>query len=104
MSLTLKLSFKKITESNDANVLTSHSKPLEISIGNDVHVVTPQPSYASSNQKRKVAEFFKQILILMWKNSILFKRNISGTIAEICVALIFVLILFLVRALADTSR
>jgi len=69
---------------------------------------TPPPAPTITNQsshdKRKVAGFFRQCLILMWKNSILFRRNIAGTIAEICVALLFVLMLFLVRILADTAH
>lgn len=53
---------------------------------------------------RKVVGFFKQLLILFWKNSILFKRNILGTLVEIIAALVFVLILIFLRYFVDSVR
>jgi hypothetical protein len=77
----------------------------EITAANPNTIPSPQTiTNQSKYEKRKVAGFLRQCLILMWKNSILFRRNIAGTIAEICVALLFVLILFLVRILADTAH
>ena len=55
-------------------------------------------------KQRKVVGFFKQTYILLWKNSILFRRNIAGTLAEVLVALIFVLILVLIRFVYDVPR
>nr|APD26552.1 ATP-binding cassette transporter subfamily A member 3-like X2 protein [Brachionus koreanus] len=55
-------------------------------------------------KERKVVGFFRQFLILFWKNWVLFKRNIAGTITEICVSLIFVLILLILRFFVDSSR
>ena len=55
-------------------------------------------------KQRKVVGVFRQTLILFWKNSLLFRRNISGTIAEILVAFIFVLILLLLRYFIDTPH
>lgn len=54
--------------------------------------------------ERKVVGFFKQLLILFWKNSILFKRNILGTLVEILAALVFVLILVFLRYFVDSVR
>jgi hypothetical protein len=52
-------------------------------------------------QNRKLAGFFRQIGILFWKNGKLFKRNISGTLAEILMALLFIIILFALRYFVD---
>ena len=54
-------------------------------------------------ESRKVVGFFRQSVILLWKNSILLRRNISGTIAEILVALIFVFILLFIRYFSDST-
>lgn len=55
-------------------------------------------------KERKVAGFFRQILILLWKNSILFRRNISGTLVEILVALLFVIIMIFLRFFVDSTK
>ena len=55
-------------------------------------------------ESRKVVGFLRQIIILLWKNSILLRRNISGTIAEILVTLIFVFILLFIRFFVDSTR
>lgn len=55
-------------------------------------------------KERKVVGFFRQFLILFWKNWVLFKRNIAGTITEICVSLIFVLILLILRFFVDSTK
>jgi hypothetical protein len=54
--------------------------------------------------ERKVVGFFRQSVILFWKNSLLFRRNISGTIAEIFVALLFLLILVFMRFFVDSTK
>lgn len=45
--------------------------------------------------ERKIAGFFRQITIILWKNAILFSRNISGLICELLFSISSVL-LFLV--------
>ena len=54
--------------------------------------------------ERKVVGFFRQSVILFWKNGLLFRRNISGTIAEIFVALLFLLILVFMRFFVDSNK
>ena len=54
--------------------------------------------------EHKVVGVFKQIWILLWKNWILFKRNISGTIAEVGVAFLFLLILLVLRFFVDATQ
>ena len=53
---------------------------------------------------RQVVGFFRQNLILFWKNGLLFRRNISGTICEILVALLFLLILVMMRYFVDSAQ
>ncbi|CAF0703608.1 unnamed protein product [Brachionus calyciflorus] len=55
-------------------------------------------------KERKVVGFFRQILILIWKNWLLFKRNISGTIVEILVSVLFVFILLFLRFFVDSTK
>ena len=55
-------------------------------------------------KERKVVGFFRQIVILFWKNGVLFKRNKAGTIAEILVALLFVFILVFLRLFVDSTK
>lgn len=55
-------------------------------------------------KERKVVGFFRQFVILLWKNWVLFKRNIAGTITEICVSLIFVFILLFLRFFVDSTK
>ena len=55
-------------------------------------------------KQRKVVGALSQTRILFWKNSLLFRRNVSGTLAEIFVALLFVLMLLLIRYFADTAH
>lgn len=52
----------------------------------------------------KVVGVFSQIRILLWKNRILFQRNTSGTLAELLVAFLFVLILLVLRFFVDSAR
>ena len=59
---------------------------------------------SSDPPTRKVVGIFRQIVILLWKNSILFRRNISGTLAEILAAFIFLFILLLIRFFADSTK
>lgn len=55
-------------------------------------------------KERKVVGFFRQFLILLWKNWVLFKRNIAGTVTEICVSLLFVFILLILRFFVDSTK
>lgn len=59
---------------------------------------------SSDPPTRKVVGIFRQIVILLWKNSILFRRNISGTLAEILAAFVFLFILLLIRFFADSTK
>lgn len=45
----------------------------------------------------KIANLPKQVLILMGKNFIMFRRNLIGTIVEIICPILFLLILFIMR-------
>jgi hypothetical protein len=54
-------------------------------------------------EDRQVVGFLRQAVILFWKNGLLFKRNIAGTICEILVALLFLAILLLMRYFVDVS-
>lgn len=58
----------------------------------------------SGQPSRKVVGVFKQIWLLLWKNGILFRRNKSGLIAEILVALLFVFILIVLRFFVDVIK
>lgn len=57
-----------------------------------------------NENKHKVVGVFSQLRILLWKNRILFQRNTSGTLAEILVAFLFVLILLVLRFFVDSTR
>lgn len=54
-------------------------------------------------RSRRVVGILGQIWILMWKNWVLFKRNISGTLVEILVSYVFLLLLLLLRFFVDVS-
>jgi hypothetical protein len=43
--------------------------------------------------KQELAGFFGQLRILLWKNTVLFRRNISGTLSEIIYPMFFVLLI-----------
>jgi hypothetical protein len=45
----------------------------------------------------KIANLFKQVLILMGKNFIMFRRNLVATLVEIICPILFLLILFIMR-------
>ena len=45
----------------------------------------------------KIAGFPKQVLILLWKNGILFRRNILGTLVECICPIVFLTILIICR-------
>ncbi len=53
--------------------------------------------------QRKLAGFFKQIQILFWKNGKLFLRNKLGTFGELIMAIIFILMLLIIRFFADSQ-
>ena len=55
-------------------------------------------------KERQVVGFFRQTIILFWKNSLLFRRNISGTICEVFVALLFLIILLFMRFFVDSNK
>ena len=50
-----------------------------------------------TNNIYKIASVSKQILILNWKNFILLKRNILGTLLELACPLIFISFLLVIR-------
>jgi hypothetical protein len=53
---------------------------------------------------RQVIGFFGQVKILLWKNGILFKRNIIGTIGEVLLALIACMLLILIRYFTESRK
>lgn len=55
-------------------------------------------------KEHQVVGVGRQILILMWKNGLLFRRNKLGTICEILVALLFVFILVFLRFFVDSTH
>jgi hypothetical protein len=60
---------------------------------------------ADQNQQEsthKVVGFFHQIWILVWKNFLLFRRNLSGMFVEIFVSYLFLCILLFLRYFVDT--
>ena len=54
-------------------------------------------------EKKKLAGFFRQMIILFWKNGKLFQRNKSGTFAELLMAVLFILILVAIRFFIDVT-
>ena len=70
----------------------------------ELSIHLPETSQEKEKQQRKVVGLFWQILILTKKNFLLARRNVVGTVAEILVALLFVLILLLIRYVYDASR
>ena len=56
-----------------------------------------------SAKEREVVGFFRQVLIVSWKNGLLFKRNISGTVCEIAVSVIFCFVVLLLRWVVDVT-
>lgn len=55
-------------------------------------------------EHHKVVGVLAQIRILLWKNRLLFQRNTAGTLAEILAALVFALILLLLRFFVDSAQ
>lgn len=53
--------------------------------------------------ERKIASVLRQFIILFWKNGKLFRRNVWGTLAEILMAFIFVLIILFLRFFIDLT-
>lgn len=51
----------------------------------------------NETKELKISSFAKQIEILMWKNLIIFRRNIIGTLLEIICPFIFVSFLIIIR-------
>ena len=54
-------------------------------------------------EEHHVVGFFRQCIIIVWKNSILFKRNVSGTISELFVSLFFCFLILLMRYIVDVN-
>jgi len=54
-------------------------------------------------QQRRVVGLFWQILILTKKNFLLARRNVVGTLGEILVAILFVIIILLMRYITDVA-
>ena len=54
-----------------------------------------------ANENRKIAGFFRQIFIILWKNSILFRRNKTGIICELIFSSLFTLIFLLLVYFAN---
>ncbi len=54
--------------------------------------------------ERKVVGFGRQTLILLWKNGLLFRRNILGTFMEIIISLINVFVLLIIRYVVDVRK
>jgi hypothetical protein len=57
-----------------------------------------------ATKKKEIVGIFSQVWILVWKNWILFKRNISGTIVELLASYIFVLIILFLRYFVDSTK
>lgn len=53
--------------------------------------------------EREIAGRFRQCIIMFWKNSLLFRRNVWGTLAEIFMAFLFALIILLLRYFVDVT-
>jgi hypothetical protein len=47
-------------------------------------------------KERRIAGFFRQVQIILWKNLLLMSKNIFGTICELLLSGLFVLILYLI--------
>ncbi len=58
---------------------------------------------SEKTQERKIAGRFRQFVILFWKNGKLFRRNIWGTLAEILMAFIFILMIVFLRYFVDIT-
>ena len=54
--------------------------------------------------QRKVVGLFWQVLILSKKNFLLARRNVVGTLGELLVAFLFILILVIIRYVNDAER
>ena len=52
----------------------------------------------------QVAGFFRQLQILLWKNSLLFQRNVLGTLCEILLSVGFIAILLLIRYIVESVQ
>ncbi len=57
----------------------------------------------ASQEERKIAGRFRQCIIMFWKNSLLFRRNVWGTLAELLMAFLFCLIILLLRFFIDLT-
>lgn len=53
---------------------------------------------------RRVASVGKQISILLWKNWVLFKRNLTATLVELIASYAFLLLLILLRYFVDNVK
>merc|ERR1712127_569198 len=60
-----------------------------INIFNNIYEI----SIMEGEPKRKIAGFWTQIRLILWKNTLLYRRNISGLICEILFATIFILVM-----------
>ena len=86
----------KLTIMAEKSSLTKREVSLDLPADNN-ETQTKQP-------QRKVVGLFWQILILTKKNFLLARRNVVGTLGEILVALLFILILLIIRYTYDVSR
>ena len=60
-----------------------------------------KPRKEKQPKQKKVVGPFRQVWILIWKNWILFKRNILGSIVELFSTYLFLIMLVLLRFFAD---
>jgi hypothetical protein len=87
----------KLTIMTEKSSVTKREVSLNLPPDNNETQATKQP-------QRKVVGLFWQILILTKKNFLLARRNVVGTLGEILVALLFVLILLIIRYVYDVTR
>jgi hypothetical protein len=70
----------------------------------------PQGQHVSPAQQEgvqqihKVVGFFQQTWIIVWKNFLLFRRNLSGMFVEIFVSYVFLAILVFLRYFIDVTQ
>jgi hypothetical protein len=58
----------------------------------------------AEQKSHKVVGFFHQIWIIIWKNFLLFRRNLSGMFVEIFVSYVFLAILIFLRYFVDVTQ
>ncbi len=65
--------------------------------------MTTKTTMQTNDGKRAIAGFFRQLWIMIWKNWILTKRNIVGTLGECILAFVFILIILMIRVFIDAD-